>query len=502
MLNSVKNSPNYKYWVIGALAIGMFSSVVDHGSVNIALPSVASDFGTDLATIQWVVIGYALTISALLLPMGRLGDMVGRTNVYVLGTLIFVAGAALAAASPNLPVLVVARIVQGGGAAMNQGTGMAILISTFPERERGKALGMMMTIIGIGAIAGPALGGLLVGAFGWQAVFVFSIPLGILAVIASLAILDKTRTGEAGPGSTRGRFDWLGATLSAAALLAVLMPITFGPKWGWSSPPIIGSGAAFAVLLCGFIWWELRISEPLLDLRLFRRRVFTLGVSSAFLTFLGSSAVLFLTPFYLQRVHGYSPTQAGLIVAPAAMCIAVLGPISGRLSDRYGWRMLTSGGLAVSIVGIFMLSSLDENSSLPMIMSALVLHSIGMGAFFSPNTSSIMSAVERNRFGAVSAFTNLIRNGANVTSVAMATVIVTATMSSLGFQPSLDAVECGGGGAGGDACQAFTTGLNRAYWAMAGLLIASFCVSVVTSNKTMGLSPDPGVGAEARQSGH
>ena len=501
MLNSVKNSPNYKYWVIGALAIGMFGSVVDHGSVNIALPSVASDFGTDLATIQWVIIGYALTISALLLPMGRLGDMVGRTNVYVLGTLIFVAGAALAAASPNLSVLVVARIVQGGGAAMSQGTGMAILISTFPEGERGKALGMMMTIIGIGAIAGPSLGGLLVGAFGWQAVFLFSIPLGILAVIASLAILDKTRTGEAGPGSTRGRFDWLGATLSAAALLAVLMPITFGPKWGWSSPPIIASSAAFAVLLCGFIWWELRIAEPLLDLRLFRRRVFTLGVSSAFLTFLGSSAVLFLTPFYLQRVLGYSPTQAGLIVAPAAMCIAVLGPISGRLSDRYGWRMLTSGGLAVSIVGIFMLSSLDENSSLPMVMSALVLHSIGMGAFFSPNTSSIMSAVERNRFGAVSAFTNLIRNGANVTSVAMATVIVTATMSSMGFQPSLDAVECGGGGVGGDACQAFTTGLNRAYWAMAGLLIASFCVSVVTSNKTRGLSPDPGVGAEARQPG-
>ncbi len=247
MLNSVKNSPNYKYWVIGALAIGMFGSVVDHGSVNIALPSVASDFGTDLATIQWVVIGYALTISALLLPMGRLGDMVGRTNVYVLGTLIFVAGAALAAASPNLSVLVVARIVQGGGAAMSQGTGMAILISTFPEGERGKALGMMMTIIGIGAIAGPSLGGLLVGAFGWQAVFLFSIPLGILAVIASLAILDKTRTGEAGPGSTRGRFDWLGATLSAAALLAVLMPITFGPKWGevrLAGSDAVGGGAA------------------------------------------------------------------------------------------------------------------------------------------------------------------------------------------------------------------------------------------------------------------
>ena len=501
MLESVKNSPNYKYWAVGALSIGLFGSVVDHGSVNIALPSVASDFSTDLATIQWVVIGYALTISALLLPMGRLGDMVGRTRVYILGTLIFAAAAALAATAPNLQVLVLARIIQGVGAAMSQGTGMAILISTFPEGERGKALGLMMTIVGCGAIAGPSLGGLLVGTFGWEAVFLFNLPLGLLAVTASLAILDRTRSGDFGTGLAKGKFDWLGAALSAAALLAMLVAITNGPKWGWTSPTILGSIGAFVVLLTAFIWWQLKVADPLLDLRLFQRRVFSLGVSSAFLTFLGSSAVLFLTPFYLQQVLGYSPTQAGLVVAPAALCIAVLGPISGRLSDRYGWRIFTTGGLGIAIAGILLLSTLDERSSLPKVMSALVLHSIGMGSYFSPNTSSVMSAVERTRFGAVSAFTNLVRNGANVTSVAMATVIVTATMASMGLTPSLDAVQCAGGAGGGDACEAFTTGLQRAYWAMAGLLAASFCISAVRGGKSTGLSTGPGVAIDSGQRG-
>ena len=480
MLASVKNSPNYKYWAAAAMAVGIFASVVDHGSVNVALPSVASTFGTDLATIQWVVIGYALAISTLLLPMGRLGDIVGRNKVYIMGILLFAASSAAAAAAPNLTVLVAARLVQGCAAAMNQGTGMAIITSTFPERERGKALGMMMTMVGLGAVAGPALGGLLVGSFGWRAVFLFNVPMGLVGAIISVAILDKSRTGDLGPGAAGRSFDWGGAALSAVALVALLMGITNGQRWGWDSPLILASLAAFVLLLAVFVWWELRLAQPLLDLRLFQRRVFTLGVSSAFLTFLGSSAVLFLTPFYLQQVLGYSPTQSGLIVVPAALCIAVMGPISGRLSDRYDWRIFTVSGLGVGVVGILMLSSLDQGSSLLLVMGALVIHSIGVGTFFSPNTSSILSAVERERFGAVTAFTKLVRNGANVTSVALATVIVTGTMAQMGFQASLDAVDCG---LDEGPCRAFTDGLSRAYWTMAGLLLASLLISAVRAGR-------------------
>ena len=478
MISAVKRSANYKYWAFGALSIGMFSSVVDHGSVNIALPSVASHYHTGLQTIQWIVISYALTISALLLPMGRLADIVGRTKVYIWGSVIFAVAAGLAGAAPTLPALILARIIQGLGAAMSQGTGMAIITSTFPQGERGKAIGMVMTVVGVGAIAGPAVGGLLVGALDWRWVFYINVPLGLLGVVASLGVLDKARTGDPTAGGSIRNFDWLGAALSTGALLTLLLAIANGQKAGWSSPPILVAMAGFVTLLCVFVWWELRRSEPLLPLRLFQRRVFSLGVSAAFLTFLGSSAVLFLTPFYLQNVLDYSPQRAGLFVVPAALCIAVTGPISGRLSDRYGWRRFTVGGLVCGAAGLSILSQMNGSSPWFLVMAALVLQSTGMGTFYSPNTSSILSAVERERYGVMTAFLTLVRNGANVTSVAMATVIVTGTMAGMGFEPSLDAVS------GTAAGHAFTTGLRNAYVTMASLLFAATVISAVKAGET------------------
>ena len=176
---SATRSSNYKYLGFGAIAIGSFANVMDHGSTNVALPSIASNFGSDLPTVQWVVIGYLLTISALLLPMGRLADLVGRKEVYITGSLIFVLGAVLAGFSPNLTTLLLSRLLQGVGAAMTQGTGMAIITSMFPSRERGKALGLIMTVVGTGAVAGPAVGGFVVDALDWRWVFFFNAPLGL-----------------------------------------------------------------------------------------------------------------------------------------------------------------------------------------------------------------------------------------------------------------------------------------------------------------------------------
>lgn len=490
MLAAVKRSPNYKYWAFGALSIGMFSSVVDHGSVNIALPTVASHFNTGLQTIQWIVISYALTISTLLLPMGRMADIVGRTKIYVAGSIIFALAAGLAGAAPTLPWLIAARIIQGCGAAMSQGTGMAIITATFPEGERGKAIGMVMTVVGVGAIAGPAVGGFLVGALDWRWVFYVNVPLGLVGVAASLAVLDKEGTGDLMGGGSFRKFDWLGTALSTGALLTLLLAITNGQKLGWTSQPILAAMTGFVALLGGFIWWELRVSGPLLDLRLFQRRVFSLGVSAAFLTFLGSSAVLFLTPFYLQSVLGYSPQMAGLFVVPAALCIAVMGPISGRLSDRYGWRRFTVGGLACGFAGLSILSQMNESSPWYLVMVALMLQSTGMGTFYSPNTSSILSAVERQRYGVMTAFLTLIRNAANVTSVAMATVIVTTTMAVMGVEPSLDAVNSPAG------AHAFTVGLRYAYTTMAGLLFTAMVISAVKAGKTPDPSETPVVGEE------
>ena len=469
----------YKYWALGAVAIGMFSSAVDHGSVNVALPSIASHFRSDFPTVQWVAIGYALTISALLLPMGRLSDIVGRKKVYIGGSLIFVLGAIVAGFSANLTALFAARVIEGAGAAMTQGTGMAIVVAAFPAHERGKAIGLIITTVGTGSIAGPAIGGFLVDALGWRSVLFANAPVVLLGVVASMAILVDTEEPQAGHDAPGMRFDWLGAALSTGALITLLLALTNGHRSDWTSPIILAAFSSSVVLAAIFVWWELRVTGPLLDLRLFQRSVFSLGVTAHFLTFLGSSASIFLTPFYAQQILGFTPRETGLILVPNAVCMAVLGPISGHFSDRFGWRRFTVGGLVLSASGLFLLSSLTVDSSLFHVMPALMLQSAGMGMFYSPNSSSILSSVEREKYGVLLGFLNLVRNAANVTSIAMATAVVTATMGAMGYEPSLEAVRSGGGAGVGEA---FTSGLRNAYFIMMGLLLVSMAVSVLTIN--------------------
>jgi Na+/melibiose symporter-like transporter len=311
------------------------------------------------------------------------------------------------------------------------------------------------------------------------------VAISIAMCVAVLTSADQPRPVR---GSGRGGFDWLGTFLSSSALLSLLLGITNAHRSGWTSPPIVGAAVAFVVLLAGFIWWELRIASPMLNLRLFRRRNFFLGVSANYLMFIGSSAVLFMTPFYLQNVLGYSPSVAGLCVVPGAMCMAILGPLSGRLSDRFGWRKFTVAGLMLSTTGIAILSQATADSSLIHVIPGLMLISSGMGTFYSPNSSSILSAVERESHGVISALVNLIRNGGNVVSVAVATAIVTATMGSMGYEPSLDAVRHGTASGVGAA---FTVGMRYAFFTMMGSLLVALFLSALPTHREGQAVPAP-----------
>ncbi len=488
MIASLASGPRFKWYVFTAMAVGTFASVVDHGSVGVALPSIATHFHTGIPSVQWLMIGFAMTIIALLLPMGRLADLIGAKRVYLMGSLVIIVGSIAAGTSTDLAVLIVSRLLQGTGAAMTQGTGMAIMIATFPAGERGKAIGLIMTMVGTGAVAGPALGGFLVDAFGWRSVFFATVPMMIASIAMALAVLPGGNDGGRARSANRVRFDWLGAFLSSSALLALLLGISNAHRTGWTSPPILAAVVVFVVLLATFVWWELRCSGPMLELRLFRRRNFFLGVTANYLMFMGSSAVLFMTPFYLQNVLGYKASMAGLAVVPGAMCMAILGPLSGRLSDRFGWRKFTVAGLILSSTGIAILSRISADSSLLHVIPALMLTSSGMGTFYSPNSSSILSAVERDAHGVISGLVNLIRNAGNVVSIAVATAIVTATMGSLGYEPSLDAVRNGsvtGVGA------AFTVGLKYAYITMMGSLLVALFLSALPTHREGQTGPAP-----------
>jgi len=476
MLASIRQSPNYKWWVFCTVATGTFMSVMGHGSVLIALPAIARHFDASLTTVVWIAIGEALTISALLLPMGRLSDIVGRKQIYVVGYTIFLFASAAAGFSATLAMLLMARVVQGVGEAMLQSNGQAMVLSVFPGSERGKALGTQFSVVGTGSIVGMVLGGLLVSALGWRAVFLINLPVGIIALTAAILVLDKSRFVQERQGGQRPRFDWQGSTLSAAALVTVLLALTFGNRAGWGSGPIVGAMVAFGVLLGAFIWWELHTPSPMLDLRLFQRKLVALGVTAGWLSFLGSSGIRFLMSLYLQSVLGYSARGAGLITLPSAIAMTIMGTMSGRLSDRFGWLKFNVGGLALASLALFVLAArLTENSPLSLIIPILVLQSVGSGLFGSPNNSSILSAVERSRYGIVSALTSLSRNSANIVSTAIATAIVVATMGSMGAEPSLEAVS--------DEPHAFVVGLQRAFLVGSIMLLAAMVISMLKGDR-------------------
>ena len=482
LLPRITRSRNYKWWVFWTVAAGTFFSVVDHGSVLIALPGIESHFDATLESVQWVVVAYALTISALLLPMGRLGDVAGRRRVYVAGAAIFVIGSLGSTFAPSLGALIAFRVLQGIGSGMVQGCGMGMFIAAFPDAERGKALGMHLSVVGLGAIAGPAVGGFLVAWLGWPWVFFINVPTGAVVLAFSWLLLERSPDAGQYRSGRQNAFDWIGAGLSGVILLVMLVIVGNGNALGWVSLWVIAGAAAVVIMTAAFIWWELRFRSPMLELRLFANRIFGLGVAAAWLSFFGTSAARFMMPFYLQRVLSYSPEQVGLMMIPAALCMVILGPLSGRLSDRFGWPAFTIGGISLSAAGAFVFAfALSEQSPLWLIIGVLMMQSSGTGLFNSPNSSSIISVVDRSRYGVVSALTQLVRNSANVVSVAVATTIVVSTMAAYGVAPKLDAVNPA-------VAPAFVAGLKWAFLTMGVCLSIGSAISIARAIRR---SPKP-----------
>ncbi len=484
--------------ILLTIAAGTFVSVLDQTGVSLALPLMASEFDATIPLVQWVALGYMLTTGSLLLPAGRLSDMVGRKVVYVAGFCVFVIGAVCAASSPNLMAIIGFRIVQGAGSAMIQANGMAILTTTFPAQQRGQVIGMFMTMVGLGAIMGPILSGVVVETFGWRSVFMASVPLGGVSLVAAMAVLIRDTPSIRSVRQLVARFDWAGAVASASGLAVFLLVLTNAYRLGWTSPVVVTALFASVGLLVAFVYWERRTSQPMLDLELFRRRIFALGTSASFFGFLAGTSVFSMMPFYLQDVLDLSPRVAGLYIAPAALGFALAGPLAGRFADKLGPRRVEFAGLGMLGVSLIFLGSLTVNTGAEVVAVAMALQGLGMGVFYTPNTASVLSVVERSKFGVATAFLNMTRNTANVAGIGLATTIVTVAMASKGFEPSLDAVAAGGGGVE----VAFTQGLRIAFLMLGAFIGVSIVLTALkrTARRETALS-DTAVGEPEIQVG-
>jgi EmrB/QacA subfamily drug resistance transporter len=403
-----------KWFVLVAVAMGIFLGTIDGSIVNVALPTLAHDFGTSFGVVQWVSLGYLLTQATLTLGFGRLGDMIGKKPIFTGGFAVFTVFSVLAGMAPSVELLVLARILQAVGAAMIFALGFAITTEAFPSSERGKALGINGAMVSLGIIVGPVLGGLIIDAASWRWIFLVNLPIGIIGTITALRFVPHTK-----PKVTQ-RFDWVGAGLFFVALLAFLSALTFGQEAGMSHPLVLVGLALSVGTMAAFVAVERRTDQPMVDLGLFRDRNFSANLATGFIQFVAIAGVLILLPFFLENTLGYSIRTVGLLLASIPVTLGILAPISGALSDRLGTRPVTVAGLIVSTIGFAIAASLFglDTTPLQFIGAGLVIGA-GIGLFQSPNNSAILGAVPPNRLGITSGMLTINRITGQIVGIAV-----------------------------------------------------------------------------------
>ncbi|HEX3218879.1 MAG TPA: MFS transporter [Candidatus Limnocylindria bacterium] len=434
------SAPAYRWWLLAVTSIGALLASITSGSLIIALPQILVDLRTDLFAVMWIIVGYTLVVTVLVLNAGRLADRFGRARTYTLGSAAFTAASVCCAMAPSAGLLVAARVGQGIGAAFMFANSAALVTDAFDRSELGRALGINAMVIGAGLILGPILGGWLTG-FGWRWVFWFNVPIGIAATLAAWLVLVERHEAQ-----RELRIDWWGSAIYLAALLSLMTSLAFGGLYGWGTWWVIG-GIVLAVALTPLLLWvELHVAGPLLDLSLFRDRLFTLGNITGLLNGIARYSVLFLLVFYLQGVKGADPVTAGIELAPLAIGMVVFSPISGALSDRWGSRLLATAGMVVTGIGLAGLAFIEADTPLWQLFGWQALVGAGSGIFNSPNTSAVMGVVPPAKRGIGAGMRAMLTNTGFVISIALAVGLLTSSMDPAVLLSIVAGVQTGSAG--------------------------------------------------------
>ncbi|HEX5671864.1 MAG TPA: DHA2 family efflux MFS transporter permease subunit, partial [Acidimicrobiia bacterium] len=364
-----------KWWVFGTVAAGVLLATIDGSIVNIALPTLVDEFDTSFAVVQWVALAYLLTLAALSLGVGRLGDVVGKKRIYVAGMAAFTLASVLCGLAPGVEWLIAFRVIQAVGATMILSLGVAILTEAFPSQERGRAMGWIGTAVSLGVVTGPVLGGILLSTFSWRSIFWVNLPVGVAGVLLAWRHVPET------PPHPGQRFDLRGAAVLGGALFAFALGLTMAQGRGFDDVLVVGllAGSVLAVVM--FIRIERRHPHPMIELSLFANMRLTASLATGFFTFVTVSAFFLLMPFYLEGVLGLSTRQMGLVMAAGPFALGVVAPLAGNLSDRVGVRRVAMTGLVILTVAYLRLSGLSEDLSIPRYLTLAIPIGIGMGIF-------------------------------------------------------------------------------------------------------------------------
>jgi EmrB/QacA subfamily drug resistance transporter len=459
-----------RWKVFVLVATGVFMATLDGSIVNVSLHAIARHFGVVVGPlVSWVVLAYLVVVASLLLTVGRLADLFGHRLIWTLGLLVFTAGSALCGWAPSLAMLIGARAIQGIGGALLMAIGPALLLTAFPPTQRGRAIGLHAVVVSVGVSSGPVLGGLVTERLGFRAIFYLNLPIGLLGALMTWLWLPQSEPKAA-------RFDVPGALLLAIAFGTLTSGLSLGGELGFGSPIPLALIACAALSFALLLRHEARHAHPIVDLSLFRDRVFAAATVSLVLSFLASYALSLLLPLFLQQLRGLSLEQTGWFLTPLPLTIAVLSPLSGALSDRMGTRLLAALGMLLLSVGLGLLTLIGPETGLSLVVAALVLAGLGQAIFRAPNNSALMGAAPAHRQGVASSLLATARVVGQSLSVAIASAIFGLSGSAEAgrrlalAEPGLDV---------GVAQQQFLVGYRRALWVMAAIALASAASSLM-----------------------
>jgi MFS family permease len=488
----------HRWRVLILCSVGMFMGTLVTTVVAVALPVLGPALRLSYSEALWVQAVYVLTMSVFLIPVGRLADKRGLLRFYLVGTAIFGVFSIACSLAFAGSFLIVARCLQGAGAAFMAATSSALVTAVFPPEERGRGLGLNAMAGYLGLMAGPPIGGLIVSHTSWRWIFLINVPLVIITLVNGWFLLGAERQdraasardreagirGKAAGGGSAARagasLDWAGTALLAAMLVALLVPLIFVPFWGWVSPLTLGLLAGAVVLFVAFVLVEGRVRDPLLDLDLVRKnRLFAAGSSAAFLNYAAVYGVTTLTAVFLEIGQGYSPQRTGLFMLTQPIFMAGLSAVFGRLSDRVGSRLLATGGMLFVAAGTAQLGILPSPAPAWRIVLALAFVGIGMAAFSAPNTSSVMGAVKRSQLSLASGFLGMMRTTGQGVSIGLLGAIAAS-----GLGPTGGRVLFLGEEASAAAASSYSEGFRTAMLVAAGLAVAGAVVSLVRGSQS------------------